>query len=82
MSNRALRRFLESVTGEARIEDMPEAARDRRGGHRHAAEVVFRSGLIWLAMLASISIPGAFPAVKMTATSSSTAASLNPVPTR
>src|ERR1700730_4986002 len=56
-----LQRFISMITGAARFEELriPLAiiAADIGSGH----EVVFKRGLLWPAVLASMSIPGVFP---------------------
>jgi NTE family protein len=81
MSSRALRRFLHSVTGEARIEDLDMPLAVIAADVLTHQEVVFRQGLLWLAVLASISIPGVYPAVPVDGRLLVDGGILNPVPT-
>lgn len=81
LSSRALRRFLHSVTGEMRIEDLDMPLAIVAADVLTQQEVVFRQGLIWLAVLASISIPGVYPAVPVDGRLLVDGGILNPVPT-
>jgi NTE family protein len=61
LSDNAVQRFISRIIGDARFEDLriPLAivAADIASGR----EVVFTRGLLWPAVLASLSIPGVFP---------------------
>jgi NTE family protein len=61
LSDAGLQRFISLITGNVRFEELriPLAivAADIASGH----EVVFKRGLLWPAVLASMSIPGVFP---------------------
>jgi NTE family protein len=65
LSSRSLRRGMKTLCGDRRIEDLPVplalTAADISSGH----EVVFRHGLLWPAVLASMAIPGVFPAQRI-----------------
>jgi NTE family protein len=65
LSSSSLRRGMRALCGETRIEELPVplalTAADISGGQ----EVVFRHGLLWPAILASMAIPGVFPAQRI-----------------
>ena len=63
LSNRSLRRFLQNEVGETRIEDLQTPLALVAANILTQQEVVFRSGLLWQAVLASLSIPGVYPAL-------------------
>lgn len=63
LSNRSLRRFLHEQVGEMRIEDLERPLALVAADIRTQQEVVFRSGVLWQAVLASLSIPGVYPAL-------------------
>ncbi len=80
LSNAGLRAGLQTAFGDTRFEDldMPLAvvAADLTSGR----EVIFQRGLIWPALLASMSIPGVYPAVGMGPFMLVDGGILNPVP--
>ena len=78
LSNRALRRYLQSVAGDRRIEDLPVPTALLAADLETEQEVVLARGPIWLAMLASISIPGCSPLFGSGIARSSTAGSSTP----
>lgn len=63
LSNRAVRRFLHNEAGETRIEDLQIPLALVAANILTQQEVVFRSGLLWQAVMASLSIPGVYPAL-------------------
>ena len=63
LSNRSIRRFLHEEVGETRIEDLPTPLAVVAADILTQQEVVFRSGLLWQAVMASLSIPGVYPAL-------------------
>lgn len=56
-----LKRRLRRLTGDRRIEDLPIPTAIVAADILAHRQVVFRRGLIWPAILASIAVPGAFP---------------------
>lgn len=81
LSNRALRRYLQSVAGDRRIENLPVPTALLAADLETEHEVVLARGPIWLATLASISIPGVFPAVRIGDRTLVDGGIINPVPT-
>ena len=81
LSPRALRRFLASVTPDQRIEDLPVPLAMVAADIETRQEVVFRRGLLWVATLASISIPGVYPAQRVGGRLVVDGGVINPVPT-
>lgn len=81
LSARALRRFLASVTSGQRIEDLPVPLAMVAADIETRQEVLFKSGLLWTATLASISIPGVYPARRVDGHTVVDGGVLNPVPT-
>ena len=63
LSNRSIRRFLHGEVGETRIEDLETPLALVAADILTQQEVVFRSGLLWQAVMASLSIPGVYPAL-------------------
>lgn len=63
LSNRSLRRFLHGEVGDTRIEDLRTPLALVAADILTQQEVVFRTGLLWQAVLASLSIPGVYPAL-------------------
>ena len=63
LSNRSIRRFLHSEVLETRIEDLDTPLALVAADILTQQEVVFRSGLLWQAVMASLSIPGVYPAL-------------------
>lgn len=80
-SNRALRRYLQSVVGNRLIEDLPTSVAIVAADLDRQQEVILRRGKIWVAILASISIPGVFPAVRIDGRTLVDGGIINPVPT-
>jgi NTE family protein len=65
LSNRGLRKFLQSVAGDRRIEDLPVPLAMVAADLEQQCPVVFRRGLVWEAALASGAIPGIYPAQRI-----------------
>ena len=65
LSMRALRKFLSGVSGDRRIEDLAMPLAIVGADIETLTEVVFRRGLLWQAVLASLAIPGIYPAQPM-----------------
>jgi len=63
LSNRSLTRFIRNELGEIRIEDLPTPLALVAADILTQQEVVFRTGLLWQAVVASLSIPGVYPAL-------------------
>jgi NTE family protein len=63
LSNRSVSRFIHNELGEALIEDLPTPLALVAADILTQEEVVFRSGLLWQAVVASLSIPGVYPAL-------------------
>jgi NTE family protein len=80
LSSRALRAAIRSLIGDRVIEEMPipfaAVAADILSGR----EVHFREGPLWLALLASMSIPGVYPPVPIGAELLVDGGVVNPVP--
>jgi NTE family protein len=81
LSSRALRRFLHEQVGDAKIEDLPLPLAIVAADVLTGQEVIFRRGLLYLATLASISIPGVYPAQSIDGHLLVDGGILNPVPT-
>ena len=81
MSNRALRNFLRSVTPDDRIEELAIPFAAVAADLNTQREVVFKRGLLWQAVLASISIPGIYPPLRIGPYTVVDGGVLNPVPT-
>jgi NTE family protein len=81
LSSRALRRFLHDTVGDAKIEDLPLPLAIVAADVLTGQEVIFRRGLLYLATLASISIPGVYPAQSIDGHLLVDGGILNPVPT-
>jgi predicted acylesterase/phospholipase RssA/CRP-like cAMP-binding protein len=82
LSNTALAAMCRDVYQEIRIEDLlvrlAVVAADLETGR----EIVFRRGLLWLAVLASCSIPGIHPALRIGPYTAVDGGIVNPVPSR
>ena len=63
LSNRSIRRFLHNEVRETRIEDLQTPLAIVAADILTQQEVVFRTGLLWQAVMASLSIPGVYPAL-------------------
>ena len=80
LSNRSVRRFLHSEVGETRIEDLQTPLALVAADILTQQEVVFRTGLLWQAVMASLSIPGVYPALWIGGHLVVDGGVLNPVP--
>lgn len=80
LSSAPLRRSLQTIGGDVRIEDLPLPLAIIASDLVERREIVFRSGLLWLAVLASVSIPGIFPATRIGRHALVDGGVLNPVP--
>jgi NTE family protein len=65
LSTNALRRGMRTLCGETRIEDLPVPLALTAADISNGQEIVFRQGLLWPAVLASMAIPGIFPAQRI-----------------
>jgi len=81
MSNRALRHYLHGIGGERNIEDLDLPLAIVAADLEEQREIVFRRGPLWLATLATISIPGIFPALRIGGRTLVDGGIVNPVPT-
>jgi NTE family protein len=81
LSNAGIRSLLKKVAGDTRIQDLPKPLGIVAADVDSHAEVVIRSGLVWQAVLASISIPGVYAAQRMGAYTLVDGGVVNPVPT-
>jgi len=81
MSSRVLRRFLQEVSGGLQIENLPVPLAMVAADLESRREVVFDSGPVWMGVLASISIPGVYPALKVGGYTLVDGGVLTPVPT-
>ena len=80
LSNRSLTRFIHNELGEVRIEDLPTPLALVAADILTQQEVIFRTGLLWQAVVASLSIPGVYPALWIGEHLVVDGAVLNPVP--
>ena len=80
LSNRSIRRFLHSEVGEMRIEDAQIPLALVAADILTRQEVVFKRGLLWQAVMASLSIPGVYPALWIGGHLVVDGGVLNPVP--
>ncbi len=81
VSNRALKRSLQALGGEIKIEDLPVPLAIVAADIGEMREVVFRRGLLWRAVLASCAIPGVYPAQRIGPYTLVDGGVLSPVPT-
>ncbi len=65
LSSTALERRLRQLGGNSRIEELPVPLALTATDLNSRREVVFRRGLLWPAVLASLTIPGVYPAQRM-----------------
>jgi NTE family protein len=65
LSSAALQKQLRAIGGDTRIEDVPIPLALTATDLATRREVVFRTGLLWPAVLASLTIPGVYPAQVM-----------------
>jgi NTE family protein len=75
-----LRRYLQEWHGGPDIEDVPGPLAIVAADLDEQREVVFRHGPLWLALMASFSIPGVFPALRVGGRTLVDGAIINPVP--
>lgn len=80
LSSVALRRTLRQLGMDRRIEDLPVPLALVAADIELRREVVFRGGLVWLAVLASTAIPGMYPAQRVGHYTLVDGGVLNPVP--
>jgi|GEM_PF-429763 len=80
LSSAGLRRGLQWYCGERRIEDVPVPLGVVTTDLATGSEVVFRRGLVWPALLASLSIPGVYPAQRIAGRLLTDGGVANPVP--
>jgi NTE family protein len=81
MSSAALGRALHEIYGERRIEELPIPLGIVAADLLTRREIVFRRGLVWRAVLASVSIPGIYPAQRIGPYALVDGAVVNSVPT-
>jgi NTE family protein len=80
LTSRPLARFFRNEIGDVRIEDLAIPLAVVAADLETQREVLFRRGLVWLALLASMSIPGIFPALRVGRYTVADGGILNPVP--
>jgi NTE family protein len=80
LSNRGMRRYMQTVAPGVRIEDLDVPLAIVAADIRQQREVVFRRGLLWQAVLTSVSIPGIYPASPIGGGILVDGGVLNPVP--
>lgn len=80
ISNRGLRSHIQELAGDTRIEDLPVPLALIAADINTQQELVLRRGLAWQAILASVSIPGVFPAQRIGPHIAVDGGVLNPVP--
>ena len=80
LSSRSLRRYIQDFTGDTRLEDLPIPLALIAADILTQQELVLRRGLVWQAILASVSIPGIYPAQRIGRHVVVDGGVLNPVP--
>jgi NTE family protein len=80
LSNRGLKGLIQKLSEDTRIEDLPVPLALIAADVVTQQELVLRRGLAWPAILASSSIPGVFPAIKLGEHVAVDGGVLNPVP--
>jgi NTE family protein len=80
LSNSRLQKELQQVAEDHRIEDLAIPLAVVAADVNSGREVVFRQGLVWPAVLASMAIPGIFPPVSIGSTTLVDGGVVNPVP--
>ena len=80
LSNRGLKGLIQKLSEETRIEDLPVPLALIAADVLTQRELVMRRGLAWPAILASSSIPGVFPALRLGPHVAVDGGVLNPVP--
>jgi NTE family protein len=78
----SLKRGVRALTGEIRIEDLRVPLAVTAADVSTGQEVVFRDGLLWSAVIASMAIPGIFPAQRMGERTLVDGGVFHPVPTK
>jgi NTE family protein len=81
LSSRALYKYLSSVSPGVRIEDLDVPFAAVAADLKTRREIIFRRGLLHDAVLASLSIPGVYPAVRIGPYLCTDGGIINPVPT-
>jgi NTE family protein len=82
LSNRSVKKFLRGQSGDLRIEDLSMPLAIVAADVNTHREVVFTRGLLWQAVLASISIPGVYPALEIGPYTVVDGGVLDPVPVK
>jgi len=82
LSNSGLKAGLRRTAGTRRIEDLERPLAITAVDLATGGEVVFRNGLIWPAVLASVSLPGIFPPLQLGPHTLVDGGVLHPVPTK
>jgi NTE family protein len=82
LSPRGIRRVLQELAGNRRIEQLPVELGVVAADLETKRELLFRRGLLWLAVLGSISIPGFYPAQRIGRHTVVDGGVLDPVPVR
>ncbi len=80
LSNAALTAKVQEICLETRIEELPLPLAVVAADPETGREIVFRRGLLWLAVLGSSSIPGVHPALRIGPYSAVDGGIVNPVP--
>jgi len=80
LSNRGVRKFIHGVMGETLLEELPVPTATIAADLDTQQEVVLRRGLVWIAIMASISIPGVYPPLRVGPHRLVDGGVLNPVP--
>jgi NTE family protein len=80
LSTRSLRRYIQEFTGDTRLEDLPIPLALIAADILTQQELILRRGLVWQAILASVSIPGIYPAQRIGRHVVVDGGVLNPVP--
>jgi NTE family protein len=80
LSNRGVRRFIQGEVGDIRIEELQVPLALVAADILTQQEIVFRTGLLWQAIVASLSIPGVYPALRIGEHLVVDGGVLNPVP--
>lgn len=80
LSSRSLRRYIQDFAGDRRLEDLPVPLALIAADIITQQELVLRRGLAWQAILASVSIPGIYPAQRIGEHVVVDGGVLNPVP--
>jgi NTE family protein len=80
LSNRGMRRYMRAMAPDTRIEDLDRPLAVVAADILKQREVVFHRGLLWQAVLTSVSIPGIYPASPIGGAMLVDGGVLNPVP--